>query len=205
MAHGPEEHLEQAEQAQHAEAAQHAAQDPFFRRVAMTMAIVAAVLACVTMLSHREHTETLRLQNEATIHHTQASDQWAYFQAKKNREYFYHVSGVILEPVAAKAENSKDLLATAEDWKSKARTYEQEAAEIKARAEVLTNRAKELQEESQDAHHRADRFDFGELGIELALVLCSLAVLTKRSRFWHAGIVFGILGVIVSLSAFLLH
>src|SRR5256885_8525131 len=76
MSHGTEEHLE------HAEHAQHPVQDPFYRQVAMTMAIVAAALACVTMLSHREHTETLRLQNEATIHHTQASDQWAYYQAK---------------------------------------------------------------------------------------------------------------------------
>jgi hypothetical protein len=171
----------------------------------MTMAIVAAVLACVTMLSHREHTETLRLQNEATIHHTQASDQWAYYQAKKNREYFYAASEVILEPVAAKAENSKALLATAEEWKSKAQKYEQEAAEIQSEAKEFANQAKELQKESEHAHHRADRFDLGELGVELALVLCSLAVLTKRKGFWFSGIGFGILGAAVAASAMFLH
>src|SRR5260370_12310655 len=96
MSHGTEEHLEHAQHAQHADPAAH---DPFFRRVAMTMAIVAAVLACITMLSHREHTETLRLQNEATIHHTQATDQWGYFQAQKNREHSYDVSAAILEPL----------------------------------------------------------------------------------------------------------
>ena len=48
MSHGMEEHLE------HAEHAQHAAHNPFDRRVAMSMAIVAAVLACVAMLSHRD-------------------------------------------------------------------------------------------------------------------------------------------------------
>src|SRR5262249_12929963 len=191
MSHGMEEHLGHAEHAQHAE---HAVHDPFFRRVAMTMAIVAAVLACVTMLSHREHTETLRLQNEATINHTRASDQWAYYQAKKNREYFYDVSGDILEPVSNKTENSKTLLAKAEDWKAKAKKYEEDAAKIQADAKELGDRAAELQKESQHAHHRADRFDLGELGVELALVLCSLAVLTKRPQFWFAGIGFGILG-----------
>src|SRR5438128_12040256 len=120
MSHGTEEHLE------HAEHAQHPVHDPFYRQVAMTMAIVAAVLACVTMLSHREHTETLRLQNEATIHHTQASDQWAYYQAKKAREYNFETSAVILEPIAMKAESSKSLLAKIEEWKSKAQRYEQE-------------------------------------------------------------------------------
>ena len=39
--------------------------DPFDRRVAMTMAIIAAVLACVTMLSHRAHDESLSLLAEA--------------------------------------------------------------------------------------------------------------------------------------------
>lgn len=205
MSHGTEEHLEHAEAAQHGQHADPAAHDPFFRRVAMTMAIVAAVLACITMLSHREHTETLRLQNEATIHHTQATDQWGYFQAKKNREYSYEVSGVILAPVAEKAENSKPLLAKAEEWKSKAKKYEQDAAKIQSEAEALTSRAGELQEESQHAHHRADRYDLGELGVEMALVLCSLAVLTKRAAFWHVGIAFGIIGAGVAASAMLLR
>jgi hypothetical protein len=198
MSHGTEEHLE------HAEHAQHPVHDPFYRQVAMTMAIVAAVLACVTMLSHREHTETLRLQNEATIHHTQASDQWAYYQAKKAREYSYDASAVILEPIATKADNSKALLAKAEEWKTKAQRYEREAAAIQAEAERFTKQAEALQKESAHAHDRADRYDLGELGVELALVLCSLAVLTKRPLFWYVGIGIGVLGACVAASALLL-
>jgi FtsZ-binding cell division protein ZapB len=207
VGHGTEEHLEQAEHAQHAE---HVAQDPFFRRVAMTMAIVAAVLACITMLSHREHTETLRLQNEATIHHTRATDQWAYYQAKKVREYNYDASAVILGAVASQAPStnsadSKTLQATVDDWKKKVKKYEQEATKIQATAEALTDHAKELQQESEHAHHRADRYDLGELGVELALVLCSLAVLTKRTGFWYVGIAIGIIGSLVAASAMFLH
>jgi Domain of unknown function (DUF4337) len=90
MSEGTEHHLEPAEHAQHA------AHDPFDRRVAMTMAITAAVLALATMLSHRSHNQVLQLQGEAgqlrtqaTTFHTQASDQWGYFQAKKQRMYLY--------------------------------------------------------------------------------------------------------------------
>ena len=43
---------------EHAEHAVHAAHDPFDRRVSMTIAIVAAALACITMLSHRAHNAT---------------------------------------------------------------------------------------------------------------------------------------------------
>ena len=54
MSHGTEHHLE------HAEHAQHQAHDPFDRRVAVSMAIMAAVLAGVTLASHRGHTEPAR-------------------------------------------------------------------------------------------------------------------------------------------------
>ena len=50
----------------------------------------------------------------------------------------------------------------------------------------------------------AGRFDLGELGIELALVFCSLAVLTKRLGFWYSGISVGLIGGVVALTAFLL-
>jgi hypothetical protein len=54
MAGAPEELLNEIEELKDES-------DPFDRHVAMSMAIVAALLACVTMLSHRAHTETLSL------------------------------------------------------------------------------------------------------------------------------------------------
>src|SRR5207237_3555229 len=84
MTHGTEHHLE------HAEHVQHHAHDPFDRRVAMTMAIVAAVLACGGMLSHRTHNETLKLHIMANDDITEASTRWGYYQAKHNRGYQYH-------------------------------------------------------------------------------------------------------------------
>jgi Domain of unknown function (DUF4337) len=47
-------------------------------RVAVTLSILAVLVALVTLLGHRAHTEELLLQ-------TQASDQWAFFQAKNIR------------------------------------------------------------------------------------------------------------------------
>jgi len=204
MSLGTEEHLE------HAEHAQHPVHDPFFRQVAMTMAIVAAVLACVTMLSHREHTETLRLQSEASIYQTKASDKWAHYQAKKNREYQYEIAEEMLPYLVHtdKGPTSKDSSGASfknENWNQKIARYKEETAEIRKDAEKDEKDAGESQEQSHRAHDRADRYDLGELGVELALVLCSLAVLTKRPRFWHVGIGFGILGAGVAASALFLH
>src|ERR1700722_589243 len=56
------------------------AKDPFDRRVAATMAIIAAALAVVSVLGHITTTEELLNQQKA-------SDQWSYYQAKNIRRY----------------------------------------------------------------------------------------------------------------------
>ena len=48
-------------------------------------------------------------------------------------------------------------------------------------------------------------FDVAELAVELALVLCSIAVLTKRSGFWLAGIGSGLVGALIAVSVYVLH
>ena len=83
-------HGQPHEEAEHA--AHHAA-DPFDKRVAMSMVVIAAVLAAVKVLGHRTHNETLQYQimagveqSKAGTYHTQEADQWNFFQAKKMRE-----------------------------------------------------------------------------------------------------------------------
>src|SRR5580693_10481497 len=56
------------------------AKDPFDKRVAATMAILAATLAIVSVAGHITTTEELLLQQKA-------SDQWSYYQAKSIRRY----------------------------------------------------------------------------------------------------------------------
>ena len=74
----------------------------------------------------------------------------------------------------------------------------------KGDAEKEKQEAEHEQAESERMHHQSDWFDLGELGIELALVLCSIAVLTKRATFWYSGMVIGVIGAAVGLTAFLL-
>jgi len=57
-----------------------------------------------------------------------------------------------------------------------------------------STKAKEYSEESHKAHARADRFDYGELGLQLGVVLCSLAILTRSRAFVYVGLVGALLG-----------
>ena len=52
--------------------------------VTLTMAIMAVLVASVTLLGHRAHTEEVLLQSRA-------ADQWAYYQAKEIRRRSYEL------------------------------------------------------------------------------------------------------------------
>jgi len=208
MPHGPEHHIEHAEHAAHVH-------DPFEKRVTLSIAIVAAVLACVTMFGHRAHNETLRLQGEALshqieagIHHAQASNQWAFYQAQNIRSHQYTAFLELADIMPAGSGDAKRTKVT-ERWQGQVAKYEKNLPEIQKEAKSETEegkaaekKAKAALDESHLVHLKADRFDYGELGVELALVLCSMAVLTKQRGFWYVGLLAGLTGVAVALSGF---
>jgi hypothetical protein len=77
------------------------------------------------------------------------------------------------------------------------RRYRLEADAINARATRERQKAVEYQDSSAHKHHQADYFDLGELGVELALVLASVAILSKRGSYWLGGILLGLVGLAV--------
>ena len=68
-----------------AEHASHHASDPFDKRVALTMVVIAALLAGVKVLGHRTHNAVLEYQIKAGVANTQASNLFSFFQAKRQR------------------------------------------------------------------------------------------------------------------------
>lgn len=193
MSHGPEHHIE------HAEHAVHAAHSHFDKRVTISIAIVAAVLACVTMLGHRAHNRTLQLQTLATRQSTEASNRWNYYQTKN---LFHLESQIVLDQLKLLAKNAEpaDLLAVTEKYDGNVKKYDKKLPEIVKEAEAIVERGKEYLKEAEHVHARADRYDYGELALQLAVVLCSLAILTKGRGFWYAGIASSVVGVVVALT-----
>ncbi len=191
---------------EHGEHAGHAAHDPFDKRVTVTIVVTAALLACATMLSHRAHTLTLQLQMQANEDFTNASNQWNYFQSKKNRQYLYETAATMTrldqEKPGLPEGSSKWKSASQKEidgWLGKAGDYRKDTARIEKEAEGFMEAAKEKREESEHIHHIGDRYDMAELGIELGLVLCSMAILTKKHGFWYSGMAASGVGFVLML------
>ena len=157
--------------------------------VSVTISILAVLGAVVTLLGHRSHTEELLFQAKAT-------DQWAYYQAKDIR---LHEMEAVADMLGLLAPSDKEKTAAAHE------KYLKEAERYRKDKETISERAKELEAERDLASHRADRFDAGEVFLEMGLVICSITLLTKRRFFWFSGIAIGAVGVIVAITGLLLH
>ena len=171
------------------EHAEHAREHPDLAPVTLTMAVLAVLVATVSLLGHRTHTEEIILQNKAT-------DQWGHYQAKNIRrhtdELFADLTGLVA---------SKDAEAVAklhEKYLAEADRYKDEQKELDAEA-------RELEKESDLTRRKADRFDLGEVFLEIALVITSITLLSGRRIFWHVGLFMATGGVLVAASAWLLR
>jgi hypothetical protein len=210
----PHEHLE------HAEHVEHHGSDPLNQRVAVSMAIVAACLAGISMVGHRTHNEVLqyqgdsnRLRTEAATAEVDKSNFFAWYQAKKLRQAQYELSANIVETIPTSDASAQNKLC--KDWKDKAAAYEksnedkdnlpdlkEKGLKAQKHAEELKDKARTAREESDHVHHQADRLDVAHLLAEVALVLCSITLLTRRKMFWYVGILSAIIAIGFTVSAY---
>jgi hypothetical protein len=163
--------------------------NPLMLPVTITLSILAVLVALVTLMGHRAHTEELLLQ-------TQASDQWALFQARNIR---LHEMQAVADLLGTLAPVDKD---KAEALREK---YLKEVERYNQEKEEASDKAKELEKERMLASRRADRFDAGEVFLEIGLIISSFTLLTSRKLFWYVGILLGIMGALIGVTGFLLH
>jgi hypothetical protein len=181
------EHLE------HAEHAEHAAHSTFDRKVAVTVAIIAAVLAGVTMTGHRMHNETLIHKTAKGQLEVQESNAWAQYQAKRLRQQMDILQIQTLTRLPGGKESGAD--PDVVKLKDEVARYETELKGLKLQAEGIHTDVLKANAQAEHSHHQAAWLDFAHLAVELGLVICSLSILTKRKVFWLAGIAVTLVGI----------
>ena len=171
------------------ENAEHGRENPSLAPISVTMAILAVCVAVVSLMGHRSHTEELLMQNRAT-------DQWAYYQAKNIRRHNYEMTLDLMGLVDFKDKSQAD--GVREKYQKEVDRYTKEQAEVE-------EQAKDFEAESARAQRKADRFDLGEVFLEIALVISSLALLSKKLVFWFLGIASGLVGLGVAVTGYFMH
>ena len=163
---------------------------PFERRVAVSIAILAAVLAFVSMRGDNAKTD-------AGLKTTEAANQWALFQAKAIREHTLNVEINILSAL-----NPSALNVEVAD-KSKAAAKE-EIARYKTEREDIKKTADGLVKDATTASAVNDRCDLGALFMQIAIVILSAAILSRQNLMFYVGVAMGLGGAVTGLSSLLI-
>lgn len=148
--------------------------------LAMRIAVLTAVLSTLGAVFSYEggaaQNAAMILKNEAVLKKTEAADQWAFYQAKSQKQLIAEtMSELVDEGRAAKL-------------KEKAARYDKEKSEIKAEAEKLDKESARLNAESEHSLHPHHRIAQGMTLIQVGIALASIAALTKRRWLvWFAG------------------
>lgn len=140
------------------------------RKVSLAISVLAVLVAMVTVLGHRTHTEAVLMQ-------TRAADQWNLYQAKKIRQEQVSTATDLLslQPSANDAAVQKKLA----DYRAHMEKWNAEIAEEQ-------EKALDLEHEAARAERRADRYDLGEALLEIAVVLSSITLLTRQNGYFSS-------------------
>lgn len=167
----------------------------FTRRVALITAIFAVVLAMASLGSNHATKEMLLAQQ-------QASDQWAYYQAKSVREHLYKSQKVILE-------DELDLLSEALSPKS----VEKVEASIKALADQesqyanekskIREEAEKLEKERDINRSRDPFFEYSEVLLQIAIVMASVSIIAASRAVFAFSILTASLGALMYADGYL--
>jgi len=170
------------------------AEHAFSRRVALTTAIYAVVLAIASLGGNNAMKEMLLAQQ-------QSSDQWAFYQAKVIREHQYRAQKLLLE--AQLAEPSPLRGAERAKFEALASRFAEEEKRYNAEKKDIEKEAKTLEAERDRHRNRDPYFDFAEVFLQIAIVTASVSILsTSRPMFWFS-LGLAVLGALLTANGFL--
>ncbi len=180
------------EQHEHASGHEGGAEEPghkSLRPISFAMSVIAVLVAVVTVLGHRTHTEAVLMQ-------ARASDQWNFYQAKKIRQNDTLLAQDLLGVVAVHdpAAAAKVL----QGYKSHQDKWGEDLTEEQ-------NKAKEFEEKVDHAEKKATKYDLSEALLEIGLVVTSITLLTRQRVYWAMGMLFGAVGLVIAAQGLLLH
>ncbi|MCR0984184.1 DUF4337 domain-containing protein [Roseomonas populi] len=157
------------------------------KRVALLIAVLALLLAVA-------ETGAKSAQTEALSRNVEASNLWAFFQARTIRQTVVRTAAeaAALDPAGSEASARQR-----EAWNATAQRWESEPATGEGRRE-LAERAKaaeRVRDRSMAAYHM---HEYGSAAFQVAIVVASASIVTGVPLLALGGAILGVLGIALS-------
>ena len=186
------------------------ADEKFRSRTALAIAIMAMLLA-ITSLGGGNAGEDIMNNN------IQASDTWAFYQAKSLRQTAYKLAAEELETELRirgdqlSPEIRQDVQRKIDEYNETVRRYEDEPDKtdpnnpLKGEGKKqLTARAKNFEAQRDQAQQQDPNFDYAEAFFQIAIVLASVSILATSRLIMRISLVVGLLATVLMLNGYFL-
>lgn len=146
--------------------------------------------------------------NDANFLNIQASNTWAFFQAKNARRQAYKLQADDLElrlatDASLNEDSRKRITDRVADYRAQEKKLTSEP-EKKEGLDELFVKGKELEKSRDTALARGPYFDYGGALLQIAIVLASIAIISGGSFLLIASVVIGALGSLATVGGFTL-
>lgn len=161
--------------------------------LSFSTALIAVLAAIAALESGAFSNEALIQKNEALLAQAQASDQWAYYQAKSVKAAIY------ASQAAATQSSNPDLANKAQQQADRYSKEEEEISKAAKEREKEVAEKAELSAVSMEHHHR---FAYSVTMFQISIALAAVAALSKQKGVWFAGLVVAAAGLIYFADGF---
>ena len=160
----------------------------FLKQIAITTAILAVLAAIVSLQAGTTVNTALALKTDAVRLQSEASDQWAYYQAKGIKGAIQEASrtpwlAIGKEPPALYEETIK--------------RYREEQAAIQNKAIEKEHERDERLKESDHLLHKHHNFASSVALLQVSIALGAVAALTRFRLIWFGSMLVGGTGIII--------
>ena len=167
----------------------------FSRRVALTTAVYAVILAIASLGGNNSMKEMLLAQQEA-------SNQWSYYQAKVIREHLNRGNKLLLE--AQLAEPSALVGAERRKYETLLASFREEERRMNTDKKEIEPKARAFEAERDRNQAKDPYFDYAEVMLQIAIVCSSVSILAaSRPMFWFSAVL-AVVGTVSTVNGFVL-
>jgi len=166
----------------------------FLRRIALTTACLAALAALSSLRAGGTANEALALKAEAGRLQAEASDQWAYYQAKS-------VKAAVQEAIRASFTAAGKVVPAEVDEREV--RYADQGKEIAEKAREKEKERDAKEREAEHLMHVHHRHAAAVALFQVAIALGAVAALTRLRLVWSGSLLLGAAGVVSFVLAFM--
>lgn len=154
--------------------------DSWTKYVSLSVVIIAVIAAIAAQWGGKYGSRVLTQLNNATFFQTQASDQWAYYQAKAIK---LKICEATRDQLASAAANPK-VAVLLKNYDDQIATYKKEQQEVQAAAQKFEGQRDEARAIATVASEKGGKMGLAISLFSVAVAVASICLVTKTKPLW---------------------